>query len=151
MLTRRALALGAAALALSALPASAQEKLMAVATFSILADFVREVGGDRIDVTTLVGPDGDAHVYSPTPADGRRLAEARIVFTNGLGYEGWLARLVKSSGGKAAIIEAAKGVQTLKAEGRHGSGHAHDHAAIDPHAWQNIGNAKIYVAAIRDE
>ena len=63
---------------------------------------VRNVGGERIEVTTLVGPNGDAHVYSPTPADGRRLTEAGIVFANGLKFEGWIDRLVKSSGTKAA-------------------------------------------------
>ena len=89
-----------------------------VATFSILGDMVRNVGGERVEVTTLVGPNGDAHVYSPTPADGRRLTEAGIVFTNGLKFEGWIDRLVKSSGTRAAKIEAAKGVKTL--EGRSG-------------------------------
>jgi zinc/manganese transport system substrate-binding protein len=112
---------------------------------------VRNVGGERIEVATLVGPNGDAHVYSPTPADGRRLTQARIVFTNGLKFEGWIDRLVKSSGTKAAKIEAAKGVKSLEGEDDgHGHGHHHDHGGADPHAWQSIGNAKIYVANIRD-
>ena len=92
----------AAATLSSAAMAQAPERLKVVATFSILSDFVRNVGGDRIDLVTLVGPDGDAHVYSPTPTDGRRLAEAKVVFVNGLRFEGWMGRLVKSSGGKAA-------------------------------------------------
>lgn len=152
MLTRRAavsLLVGCLTLAASALPAAAQnaEKLKVVATFSILGDMVRQVGGERVEVTTLVGPNGDAHVYSPTPADGRRLTEATIVFTNGLKFEGWIDRLVKSSGTRAARIEAAKGVKTLKGEE---GGHDHGHGGSDPHAWQSIGNAKIYVANIRD-
>lgn len=136
-------------------PAVAQDKLKAVATFSILGDFVKNVGGDRVELTTLVGPDGDAHVYAPTPADGRKLAEAKAVFVNGLGFEGWMNRLIRSSGTKAKVVEAAKGVQTLKAEGEkhaHGDrhGHSHSHGGVDPHAWQSVPNAKIYITNIRD-
>ncbi|MGO4573520.1 metal ABC transporter substrate-binding protein [Microvirga sp. 2TAF3] len=145
------LLLGCLALAGTPLTAAAQtpEKLKVVATFSILGDLVRNVGGDRIEVTTLVGPNGDAHVYSPTPADGRRLAESRIVFTNGLKFEGWIDRLIKSSGTKAATVEVAKGVKALDGEEEHGHGHGH-HSGFDPHAWQSIANARIYVANIRD-
>jgi zinc/manganese transport system substrate-binding protein len=156
MLTRRSavsLLAGCLTLAASALPAAAQtaEKLKVVASFSILGDMVRNVGGERIELVTLVGPNGDAHVYSPTPADGRRLTEAKIVFTNGLKFEGWIDRLIKSSGTKAARVEAAKGVKPLKGEeSGHGHGHHHDHGGSDPHAWQSIGNAKIYVANVRD-
>jgi zinc/manganese transport system substrate-binding protein len=151
MLTRRAavfLLAGCLTLAASSLPVAAQtgEKLKVVATFSILGDMVRNVGGERVEVTILVGPNGDAHVYSPTPADGRRLTEAKIVFTNGLKFEGWIDRLVKSSGTEAVKIEAAKGVKPLKGEE---GGHDHGYGD-DPHAWQSIGNAKIYVANIRD-
>jgi zinc/manganese transport system substrate-binding protein len=142
---RRALAWLTAGLAFSGSSARGAERLKAVATFSIIGDFVKVVGGDRIDLVTLVGPDGDAHVYAPTPADARRLAEARIVFANGLHFEGWIGRLIKASGTKTPVVEAAKAIQPLnaKAEG----GHAH---GTDPHAWQSIANAKIYVAAIRD-
>jgi zinc/manganese transport system substrate-binding protein len=156
MLTRRAavsLLAGCLALAASSLPAVAQpaDKLKVVATFTILGDMVRNVGGERVEVATLVGPNGDAHVYSPTPADGRRLTDAKIVFTNGLKFEGWIDRLVKSSGTRAETVEAAKGVKPLKGEDEgHGHGHDHGHGGSDPHAWQSIGNAKIYVANIRD-
>ena len=156
MLTRRAavsLLAGCLTLAASSLPVAAQnaDKLKVVATFSILGDMVRNVGGERVEVATLVGPNGDAHVYSPTPADGRRLTEAKIVFTNGLKFEGWIDRLVKSSGTGAEKVEAAKGVKPLKGEEEgHGHGHDHGHGGSDPHAWQSIGNAKIYVANIRD-
>ncbi|WP_262299062.1 metal ABC transporter substrate-binding protein [Microvirga sesbaniae] len=154
MLTRRAaVSLLAGCLALAAsTPSLAQgaDRLKVVATFSILGDMVRKVGGERVAVTTLVGPNGDAHVYSPTPADGRRLAEAGIVFTNGLKFEGWIDRLVKSSGTRAVTIEAARGVKPLKSDDDEGHGHDHGHGGSDPHAWQSIGNAKIYVANIRD-
>ena len=147
MLTRRtALAAGLALLA-SPLPAAAggAGRIRAVATFSILGDLVRQVGGERVEVTTLVGPNGDAHVYSPTPADGRRLADARVIFTNGLNFEGWIDRLIKSSGAKAPKVEAARGVKPLA-----GDEHGHGHGGPDPHAWQSTGNAKIYAANIRD-
>ena len=138
----------------TALPAGAQTapKLKTVATFSILADMVGNVGGDRVEVSTLVGPDGDAHVYAPTPADARRMTEARIIFANGLKFEGWISRLVKSSGTRAPTIEAAKDVSGLRGEDDPGHSHArsHDHDDLDPHAWQNVANAKLYVAAIRD-
>jgi zinc/manganese transport system substrate-binding protein len=126
-------------LSLVATPAHAQDRLNVVASFSILGDFVKNVGGDRVDVTTLVGPDGDVHVYTPAPADARKVAEARLLVINGLGLEGWLPRLVQSSGGKAEIVTATKGI-TPRSNG----------AAADPHAWQSVVNAKIYVANIRD-
>jgi zinc/manganese transport system substrate-binding protein len=125
--------------------AQSADKLKVVASFSIVADLVRNVGGERIDLVTLVGPDGDAHVYAPTPADGRRLAAAQVIFVNGLGFEGWINRLVKSSGTKAAVVEAAKGVATVADSGP--GGHAH---GADPHAWQSVANVKIYVENIRD-
>jgi zinc/manganese transport system substrate-binding protein len=147
MLTRRtALAAGLALLA-SPLPAAAEGagRIRAVATFSILGDLVRQVGGERVEVTTLVGPNGDAHMYSPTPADGRRLTDARVIFTNGLNFEGWIDRLIKSSGAKAPKVEAARGVKPLP-----GDEHGHGPGGPDPHAWQSIGNGKIYAANIRD-
>jgi zinc/manganese transport system substrate-binding protein len=134
----------AAALLLAAAPALAQERLPVVATFSILGDFVKNVGGDRVALTTLVGPNGDAHVYAPSPADARKLAEAKLVIVNGLRYEGWIDRLVKASGTKAALAVASKGVKAREAKG-HGADHS-----LDPHAWQSVANAKIYVANIRD-
>jgi len=145
----------AAALAavILASPASA-EPLKAVASFSILGDFVKQVGGERVSVETLVGPDGDAHVFSPSPADARKVAHADVVFENGLGLEGWISKLVKSSGAKAPAVVVSKGVtpREMKEEDDHGHSHSHGHAheETDPHAWQNPANVKIYVANIRD-
>jgi zinc/manganese transport system substrate-binding protein len=129
------------ALALMAVtaPAHAADRLNVVASFSILGDLVRNVGGNSVNVTTLVGPDGDAHVYVPTPADAKKIADARLVFVNGLGLEGWLPRLVQSAGGKATIVTATSGIAPLKLG-----------SDADPHAWQSVVNAKIYVANIRD-
>jgi zinc/manganese transport system substrate-binding protein len=122
-----------------ATPVRAQERLTVVASFSILGDFVRNVGGDRVNVTTLVGPNADVHVYTPAPADAKTIAGARLVIVNGLGLEGWLSRLVQSAGGKAAIIVASDGIAALNLG-----------KEADPHAWQSVGNAKIYIANIRD-
>ncbi|WMT76220.1 metal ABC transporter substrate-binding protein [Bradyrhizobium sp. Ash2021] len=126
-------------LATAILPACAQDRLNVVASFSILGDFVRNVGGDRVSVAELVGPDGDAHVYAPTPADAKKIADAKLVVVNGFGLEGWLPRLVQSAGGKAVIVTATSGIAPL----RLGSD-------ADPHAWQSVINAKLYVANIRD-
>ncbi len=146
----RILALIAAFTAGSA-TAQAQEKLKLVASFSILADLARNVGGDRVDVAMLVGPGGDAHVYTPTPADARNVAAAKLVIVNGLGFEGWLSRLVKSAGNKATVITATKGIAPRKEKAAaHGHKHSHGHDDADPHAWQSVANAKVYIANIRD-
>src|SRR5450756_2561862 len=78
-------------------PARAQDRLNVVASFSILGDLVQNVGGERVSVTTLVGPDGDVHVYAPAPTDARKIADAKLLVINGLGLEGWLPRLVQAS------------------------------------------------------
>lgn len=144
---------GAVIVLLSGMAAQA-EPLKVVASFSILADVVKNVGGDRVAVTVLVGPNSDAHVYTPTPADAKNVAQAAVVIVNGLGFEGWLDRLMKSAGRKAPYVVASKGVAPRKmaAEKADGHGHGHDHgkADADPHAWQSVANVKIYVANIRD-
>ena len=123
----------------STLPAQAQGRLNVVTSFSILADFAQNVGGDRASVTSLIGPDSDVHVYTPAPADAKKVADARLLIVNGLGLEGWLPRLVQSSGSKATIVTATHGIVPLEAGG-----------AADPHAWQSVVDAKVYVANIRD-
>ncbi len=151
MLTRRqALAATALAAVFVASPARAQQRLNVIASFSILGDFVKNVGGDRVEVGTLVGPNGNAHVYAPSPGDAKKVADAKLVFVNGLGFEGWLERLVKASGTKAPIVVATKGIKPLERAGGHDHDHDHDHGRADPHAWQSVANAKIYVANIRD-
>ncbi|MGL3213066.1 metal ABC transporter substrate-binding protein [Bradyrhizobium sp. BR 1433] len=136
---RRLFGLIGLALLLASGPARAAERINVVASFSILADMVRNVGGNNVDVTALVGPDGDAHVYAPTPADARKVADAKLVVINGLGFEGWMPRLLQASGSKAPVAVATKGIMPRKIGG-------HD----DPHAWQSVANAKIYVVNIRD-
>lgn len=160
-------------LLLSAAYSSASaENLKVVSSFSIISDFAKNVGGDKIDLTTLVGPDGDAHVYEPKPSDAAAVAKADVVLVNGLNFEGFLPRLVEASATKAPIVELSKGIEPLKSseeehdhaggeehkhegeEHKHeGEAHAHeghDHGAYDPHAFQSISNAKIYVKNIAD-
>jgi zinc/manganese transport system substrate-binding protein len=134
-------------------PARAADKPMpVVATFSILGDLVKNVGGDRVTVDVLVGPNGDAHVFSPSPADVRKVANAKLLFVNGLGLEGWMPRLAKSVGRKVPEVVATKGITPIEGaeeEGETGAGHAHHHHD-DPHAWQSVANAETYVRNIRD-
>ncbi|GGA53856.1 ABC transporter substrate-binding protein [Pelagibacterium lentulum] len=130
-----------------------QASLNVVATFSILGDFAQEVGGDRIALTTLVGADGDAHVYEPRPADAVALARADVVLQNGLLFEGFLTRLVQASGTSAEIVEVSQGADILDdPQGGHyhyyGDRTVFHAAPYDPHAWQSVANAKVYVENI---
>ena len=201
MPTRRAFPNAAAVLALAlAAPAAAQsdEAIPVVATFSILGDMVKHIGGEHVDVTTLVGPDGDTHVYQPTPADARAASEAKVFFVNGLQFEGWLDRLLDASDFRGVRVVATEGIEPMEFddEDDHGgspevhaeeAGHDHDHddqadagddhereehaevamrdhdddhddeahaeaghdhhdhGAFDPHAWQSLRNAVVYV------
>jgi len=135
---------------------AASSKVKAVASFSILGDMVKTVGGDRVAVTMLVGPNGDAHVFSPTPADAKMLAGADIFFVNGLGFEGWMERLENASGFTGALVVTSGGVMPItmrEEEGHHHGAAAEDHGEdeiTDPHAWQNLFNGEIYVKNIRD-
>jgi zinc/manganese transport system substrate-binding protein len=141
--------IGLALLALLGLAggADAADKVKAVASFSILGDMVRQVGGDRVEVITLVGPDGDAHVYEPTPADAKNLAASQVLFTNGLGFEGWMNRLETSSGFKGKVVVASTGVKPRTMVEEEGG---KPETITDPHAWQSLANGKLYVANIRD-
>jgi len=125
------------------LPAAAHaEKLKVVASFSILGDMVHAVAGDNIALKTLVGPNGDAHVYEPSPDDAKAIASANLVIVNGLGFEGWLSRLIESSGYKGTVVIATSGIVPLPFKG--------EGLTQDPHAWQSLANARIYVGNIRD-
>lgn len=149
MISRRHIAWAAALLLVPtiALAQPAKPPLKAVATFSILADLLRQVGGERVAVTSLVGPNGDAHEFQPSPADAKTLAEAQLIVVNGLGLEGWLDRLVKASGTKARLLTASTGIKPLAGDREAGGGHRH---RFDPHAWQSVANTRVYVANIRD-
>lgn len=139
LIPRRTLCLGSAMLAtLHTLSAKAQEAPRVVASFSILADMAHELVPAGVQVTSLVGPDADAHVYEPSPADGRRLAQADLVLVNGLGFEGWIERMVKVSGYRGPVAVASQGIRP-RIGGRHG---------VDPHAWQDLAMARHYAGNI---
>lgn len=132
-------------------PAVAQERLKVVTSFTILADLASVVGGERVDITTIIGPGGDAHAFEPTPADARAIAEADLVIINGLEFEPWIERLIASVGYAGPIATASEGIDPLSDEHEHEAGeeaHDHDHGAFDPHAWQDVANTRIYAANI---
>lgn len=132
--------LASAALAFTAAPALAQDdKPQIVASFSILGNMVEEVVGDLAEVTTIVGPDADAHIYQPSVADARAVAEADVIFVNGLGFETWSDALIAESGTEAVIHVATDGLTPLEVDGE-----------IDPHAWNALTNGVIYVRNIAD-
>ena len=138
-LSRRSWFAALAALAVATTsPCWAADKLKVVTTFTILGDMVRNVGREHVALTTLVGPDADAHVYEPTPADARALAQADLVVVNGLGFEGWIDRLIEASGYKGPVVVASEGIAALTVEENQ----------PDPHAWQDLANGRLNVANI---
>ena len=160
--------------ALLALPAAmANERVQVVTSFSILADMVENVGGEHVEVTPLVAADGDAHVYSPSPGDARSLANADLVVFNGLLFEGWMERLISASDYSGPMVTATDGIEPLSFAAHEEHGHddhdehdhghddhdheehadehaGHDHGNQDPHAWQDMYQAEVYIANIRD-
>jgi zinc/manganese transport system substrate-binding protein len=136
--------------ALAAGPLRAAAPFDVVASFSILGDVVTQVGGERVRVITLVGPDEDAHAYQARPSDARLIGTARLVVVNGLGFDTWMERLARSAGYRGTVLEASNGLKPLAEHHAHGAEHgdSHDRAEIDPHAWQDVANAQRYVANI---
>ena len=150
----------------------AEQPIPVVATFSILGDMVERIGGEHIALTTLVGPEGDTHVYQPTPKAARSVAEADLLFMNGLEFEGWLERLAEAASFDGAMVVATTGVSPIAFEEHEDDDHdehdehaghdehdehdehaghdehdehaGHDHGTFDPHAWQSLDNAVIY-------
>jgi zinc/manganese transport system substrate-binding protein len=122
-------------------PTQAAEPIRVVASFSILGDIVQQIGGERVVVDTLVGPEEDAHMFNPAPKDAARIAAANLLVINGLGFEGWIDRLIKASGGSPQIVMASEGVVSHRAiiDGSN---------LIDPHAWQDVSNVRLYAQNI---
>lgn len=154
----------ALALAIGVAPASA-EPLKVVASFSILGDMVKRIAGDRIELTVLVGPGGDAHSFEPGPAHAAALADAKLLVVNGLGFEPWMVRLAAAAKSKATYAVASFGItpREMDEDHAHDHEHAHDHKHshdkqgypsvphdFDPHAWQNLANAIVYVRNIAE-
>jgi zinc/manganese transport system substrate-binding protein len=152
--------------------AATEPPLRVVASFSIIGDMVKEIGGEHVSLTTIVGPDGDAHSFEPTPRDVKALSQAQLLVINGLDFEGWLPRLIKASGFKGAQLVASAGVAlrhlsdandndeiAVGSAGKtdahsagqdHDRDREHDHGDIDPHAWQSLSNGMIYAKNIAD-
>ena len=135
---------------------SGDGRVSVVATYSILGDLVENVGGENVELTTLVGPNGDAHTFEPAPSDNAELAEAEVIFQNGLGFEPWLGDLYESSGSEAERVAVSEGIEPLPVargeHGREGEG-AHEeeeHGGPDPHAWHDVENTIVMARAIRD-
>lgn len=158
-------------LGLAATPSlAAAAPLRVVTSFSVLADMVEQVGGDHVTVESLVGPDSDSHVYSPSPVDARHIAQADLVVFNGLQLEGWMNRLLDASDYQGVTVVATDGIEPRAFSGAdhgeardghdahdheghdahdHDHEHAHDHGNLDPHAWLDVGRAKQYIVNIR--
>jgi ABC-type Zn uptake system ZnuABC Zn-binding protein ZnuA len=128
--------------------------IKAIATTSILADLVKNVGGDRVQVQTLLAPGTDPHTYAPTPSDVQALAESQIIFENGLGLEEWLAELTENAGGTRPTIVASQGLTPLERNEAAGGAAEHQHGTSeqhgDPHMWFDVRNTIRYVENIRD-
>lgn len=157
------LAAGCGSDSASSTTAPAPDATRAVVTFSILDDVVRNVGGRCVTTTALVGRDGDAHVFEPTPKDAAALEGADVVISNGLGFEPWLADLYASSGSKGTKVVAMAGVNPIEGDHDHGHGGEDDHGhgggekaaggdahEVDPHAWQDPRNMRKAVANVRN-
>ena len=141
MLTRRQTIAAAAALLLPLAPAQAQQgaKIDVLASFSVIADLVRQVGAERVEVRSIVALSQDPHEFEPSPSDVRRVMKAQLIVMNGLGFEPWADRFVKAANYKGERLVASKGVKALSVRG-----------AVDPHAWQDVENVKLYIENIRD-
>ena len=144
LLEKLSLSLTAFVLCAMSTASLAADKLPVMASFSILADLVRVVGGERVAVTTLVGPDEDAHVFEPKPLDVKNMLRTRLLVVNGLGFEPWAQKLVKAAGYKGQTVVTSQGIKPLTLA----AGKGHSHAGTDPHAWQDPTNVVVYVRNI---
>ena len=145
---RNLLAIGMASIGLLSGVSHAADKLPVVASFSILGDLVRVVGGERLSVTTLVGPDEDAHVFEPKPADAKAIVQSRLLVINGLGFEPWAQKLARSAGYQGRTVVVSQGVKPRIMAEEKGHGDSHHPDETDPHAWQNPENVVLYVRNI---
>jgi zinc/manganese transport system substrate-binding protein len=161
-LSRRELMIAAAASSIAGAQAAGVRKVRVLATFSILGDIAAKVGGDDINVRSLVGPNEDAHLFQPRPGDVRAMAAADIIFANGFSFEPWLGRTLRASKSPAKVVFATQGVKRRFVKTMHSHGHnhgpEHDHAeqsppfgaTVDPHAWQSAQNGEIYARNIEE-
>lgn len=140
------------AMASTASVAQTAPAIQAVASFSILGDLVQQVGGSRVNVQVLVGHGSDAHVFQSTPSQARVVSQANVVFSNGLGFEGWISRLLGTANYKGPHVVVSQSIQTLEVKPSHdhkphAKGHHHD-GDTDPHAWQSVKHVITYTQNI---
>lgn len=135
-----------------------------VATTSIIADLVQNVGGERVSVRSLLPPGADPHTYSPTPRDVQAVADSQILFQNGLGLEDWLDEVISNAGGERAVVTVTEGITPIEGDqhaDEHGDEHAEEEATAadnnhgdehseDPHMWFDVQRVIRYVENIRD-
>ena len=141
--------MGVCVLSIAMLDSARAEPVRVVATFSVLGDMVKQIGGDRVALTTLVGPDGDTHVFQPSPADARAVAKAQLLVVNGLGFEGWMERLLEAANFKGALVTATDGIDAIKYvedDANHDDGHkdAHDGGESGKHGHDDKAQAKAH-------
>jgi len=117
------------------------QRLKVVATFSVLGDFVRVIGGEQVELTVLAGPGLDTHTFVPTAGDAAALADAKVVVENGLGFETWLDDLYAASGSQAIRAVASAGVTPLTGAGE-------EAGEADPHIWHSVAYAMAMVRNI---
>ena len=161
MIKAAKLAAAVSFIGLLATGSAASDKLKVIASFSIIGDLAKNVGGDRVNITTFVGPDSDAHAYEPKPADAAAIGGAKVVLMNGLQFEGFMERLIEVSKTEASVVVLSKGAQLIAnseepeeanaTESSSSDGHAGEsEGENDPHAWQSVANVRIYVQNIAD-
>lgn len=130
------------------------------ATTSVIQDLAEQVGGERVEVTSIVPVGGSPETFQPSPRDAARISESQIVFENGLGLDDWIEDLVESAGGEGqTVVELTDGLEPIEGE-EHGEeepegdgaeeGHGEGHAEGDPHFWLDAGYAQVYAEKIRD-
>ncbi len=137
---------------------SGSGKVQVAATISVVQDLVEQVGGERVEVTTIVPVGGSPETFQPSPSDAGRISEARVVFENGMGLEAWMEDLVESAGNEGqTVVELSRGIEPIEEHGGdeheeegHGGEHGHEHAEGNPHLWLDVENAEHYVEEIRD-
>jgi zinc/manganese transport system substrate-binding protein len=125
----------------------AAESIPVTVSFSILADVVKAVGGERVQVTALVGPNQDAHVFEPKPSHAKTLQQSKLLVINGLDFEPWAKKLARSANFRGTTVVASQGITPLRPNAGNGH-HGHHHHDVDPHAWQNPLNVIQYTRNI---